>query len=319
MATNFTNPGATSVQPDPVLTNLVQDSSKQGDWFAPVGCPVKQVPKDYVCWAKINAQSLLSNLAETLRTPGARYNLVPAPIVEWVTSSVREDALRVEFTEEDIGNAMSPAEPYNAAAMKILNALQYATEARVATLFAAATRTTGASSAWAGAGGSIMSDIESAKLAVLKDSGLPANFILIDPAKAPGAFASTELKSLQIYQPNQLLSQGAFVPTLFGLRVFIPGARYDSAPTGTFTPAWAWAAGEAYVGYSPTLNGGNWSGDGQAFCHQFENQLNGSAFEIRRRLDADYEENLKHIVFGNVRRSLPEVMNTNVLFRITGI
>ena len=319
MATNLTNPGARSVQPDPILTNLVQDNSAQGDWFAPVGCPVKQVAKDYVRWAKINSQSLLGSLAKTLRAPGARYNLVPRPLVEWVTSSVLEDALRVEFTEEDINNAMSPDEPFNSAAMKILNGLQYATEARVATLYAAATKTAAASSAWAGAAGSIMSDIESAKLAILKNSGLPANFILIDPAKAPGAFASTELKNLQIYQTNQLLTQGAFTPTLFGLRVFIPGARTDSAPTGTFTPAWAWAAGEAYVGYSPTLDGGTWSGDGQAFCHQFENQLNGSAYEIRRRLDADYEENLTHIVFGNVRRSLPEVMNDSVVFRITGI
>jgi hypothetical protein len=319
MAATFINPDARAVQPDPILTNLVQDSSNQGDWFAPVGCSVKQSAKDYVRWAKRNSQSLLNNLAETLRAPGARYNLIPRPDISWVTSSVLEDALRVEFTEEDIANAMSPDEPFNGAAMKILNGLQFATELRVKTLFAAAAHTAGASSAWSGDAGSIMADVEKAKLAVLLNSGLPANGILIDPAKAPGAFASTELKSLQIYQPNQLLTQGAFTPTLFGLRVFIPGSRIDSAPTGTFTPAFVWDTAEAYVFYSPTLAGGAWSGDGQAFSVQFENQLNGAAYEIKRRLDADYEENLKHIVFGNVRRSLPELMNTDTLFRITGI
>jgi hypothetical protein len=116
------------------------------------------------------------------------------------------------------------------------------------------------------------------------------------------------------------LQAGGYPERLFGLRLFVPGARYDSAPTGTFTPAFVWDAyNEAFVGYSPTLDGGYWSGDGQAYSTQFENQLNGSAFEIRTRRDANFEENLTSIVYGNVRRSLPEAMNPNVLYRISGI
>lgn len=319
MATNFVDPAARTVLPDPVLTNLVQDNSNAGDWFAPVICSVKQVAKDYVRWGKQDSQSLLSNLYETLRAPGSRYNLIPRPIMEWVTSSILEDALRVEFTEEDINNAISPLEPRANASMKILNALQFATENRAATLLATATRTAAAGLAWSGAGGSIQADIEAAKLAVLKNSGMPANGIEIAPSKAPGMFASTEIKALQIYNPNDVLTQGGFVPTLFGLRVFIPGTRKDTAPTGAFTPAFVWDDATAYVFYSPTLDGGAWSGDGQAFSIQFENQLNGAAYEVRERLDADYEENLKHIVYGNVRRSLPEVFNNEVAFKITGI
>jgi hypothetical protein len=204
--------------------------------------------------------------------------------------------------------------------MKILNVLQFATEQRVQALYHAAGNTDSADSTWTGAAGSIQSDIEAAKLAVLKASGLPANFIVVAPSKVPGMLASTEIKNLSIFTHSDMLANGGYPPTVFGLKLFVPGARFDTVPTGTFTPAFVWDTdAEAYVGYSPTLSGGLWSGDGQAFATQFENSINGSAFEVRQRLDANYEENLTHIAYGNVRRSLPEVFNTNVLFRITSI
>jgi hypothetical protein len=320
MATALLNPNSLAVQPDPVLTNLMQDNSKQGGWIAPLFCPVKQVAKDYVRWGKQDSQSLLANLYATIRTQGARYNLIPRGTLTWMTSQVQEDAVRSEYQEEDIVNSISPLEPAMNAAMKILNVLQYATEARVQALAAAATFTDAADAAWSGAAGSVQSDIQSAKLAVLKNSGMAANFISIDPTKIPFALASTELKNLQIFTHSDLLTNGGYPAMLFGLRLFTPGARYDTTPTGTFTPAFAWQDGFAYVGYSPNLAlDAYWSGDGQSFATQFENQINGSAFECRTRLDPDYEENLTHIVYGNVRRSLPEVFNNNVLFRITGI
>lgn len=319
MASPLLNPDPRSIQPDPALSNLMQDNSAQGGWVAGVFAPVKQVAKDYIRWGKQDSQSLLSNFFETVRSPGARYNLIPQPLLTWVTSSIIEDAVRVEYTEEDVNNSISPLVPAMNAAKKILNVLQYATEARVATLAAAATRTAAAASAWSGAAGSIQADIEAAKLAVLKFSGMPANFISVDPTKIPGALASTELKNLQVFTHADMLTNGGMPATLFGLKLFTPGARVDTVPTGTFTPAFAWADGYAYVGYSPSLDGGYWSGDGQAFGLQFENQLNGTAYEARTRLDANYEENLIHIVYGNVRRSLPEVFNNDVLFKITGI
>lgn len=319
MSTPLLNPDVRTIQPDPILSNLMQDSSAQGGWVAGVFCSVKQVAKDYIRWGKQDNQSLLSNFFETVRSPGSRYNLIPQPLLTWVTSSIVEDAVRVEYTDEDVKNSISPLVPAMNAARKILNVLQYATEARVQALAAAATRTAAAGSAWTGVAGSIQADIGAAKLAVLKFSGMPANFISIDPTKIPAMLASTELKNLQVFTHADMLTNGGLPAQLFGLKVFAPGARVDTAPTGTFTPAFAWADGNSYVGYSPTLDGGYWSGDGQAFGTQFENQLNGTAYEARTRLDPDYEENLKHIVYGNVRRSLPEVFNNDVLFRITGI
>lgn len=320
MATNLLNPNATAVQPDPVLTNVMQDNSNNGGWVASLFAPVKQVGKDYVRWSKQDSQALLANLYKTVRTQGERYNVVPRGVLSWVTSQVSEDAVRAEYEDEDIANSMSPLEPAVNAAKKILNVLQYATESRVQALAAAATNTDAADAAWSGTAGTIQSDIELAKLAVLKNSGFPANFISVDPTKIGVALASTELKNLQVFTHADMLTSGGYPSTLFGLRLFTPGVRVDTVPTGTFTPSFVWADGFAYVGYSPNLAlSPSWSGDGQSFAIQFENQLNGSAYEARTRLDADYEENLKHIVFANVRRSLPELMNNNVLYRISGI
>lgn len=320
MAASLNNPGLRTVQPDPILTNLVQDNSAQGDWFAPVGCSVRQVAKDYVRWAKQDSQSLLANFFETLRTQGSRYNLVPRGVMTWATSQVQEDAVRAEYQEEDVTNSISPLEPAQNASMKILNLLQFATETRVQVLFHAATLTDAADAAWSGAAGTIQGDIGVAKTAMRKASGLTPNYIVIPPSKLEGVLASTEVKNLRVFTEPNLISSDGYVKTLFGLRLFSPGARVDTVPTGTFTPAFVWDTNlEAFVGYSPTLDGGYWSGDGQAFATQFENQLNGSAYEIRERLDPNYEENLTHIVYGNVRRSLPEEMNGNLVYRITGI
>lgn len=320
MAATLLNPDLRAVQPDPILTNVVQDNSANGDWFAPVICSVRQVAKDYIRWGKQDSQSLLSNFFETLRTPGSRYNLLPRPVLAWLTSVVQEDAVRVEYTEEDVRNSISPLEPAMNAAMKVLNVLQFATELRVQTLVHAAANTDGADSAWSGAAGSIQSDIGAAKTAVRVACGMPANGICISPSKIEGMLASTEIKNLRVFTDATLLQNSGFPPTLFGLRLFAPGARIDSVPTGTFTPVFVWDTNlEAYVFYSPTLDGGYWSGDGQAFGMQFENQINGSAYEVRARLDPNYEENLTHIVYGNVRRSAPEVFNASTIFRITSI
>jgi hypothetical protein len=206
------------------------------------------------------------------------------------------------------------------ASMKILNVLQFATEIRAQALMHAAANTDAADAAWSGAAGTIQGDIGVAKTAVKKACGFPANGIMIPPSKLEGMLASTEVKNLRVFTEGGLLEKSGFPLSIFGLKLFSPGSRIDTVPTGTFTPGFVWDTDlEAFVFYSPTLNGGYWSGTGQAFGTQFENQLNGSAFEIKQRLDADYEENLIHIAYGNVRRSAPEAFNPACGYRITGI
>ncbi len=324
-------PNQRALSPDPLLTNVMVDQSNNGGWKAPLLCPVKAVGKDYVRWGKRDAKTLLSNLMDTLRTPGARANLLTRPVTTWLTSIVSEDAVRVEYTEEDVANAVSSISPRLDSALKILNVLQYAQELRVAQLydpagFAAANKTA-AGGAWATTTSKSLSDIENAKAIVAERSGLEANYIRIPRKKIPGWLASDEIsKNVQgVYSElmRGVISGGGVPASILGLTIVVGTARQDTTPTGALTPGFVWDQGNlastAHVGYSPVLNGGSWSGDAPAFIGQFENQINGTAYAANEYLSPYFQEDGVHIVHGNVRRSLPEVFNAELCFAITSI
>lgn len=323
-------PAQRTVQPDPeLLPGLMQDNSKQGGWLAPLLCGIRPVSKDYVRWGKQDAQTLLSKLQDTLRAPGDRYNLIPRAIRTWVTSVVQEDAVRVEIPHEDVVNGLGLYDAYADGAMQILNVLQYAFELRVATLFdpgtfASANKTAVSGGTWAGASTAIEADIENAAVTVVERSGLEPNYIRIPRKKWGGIKASTEVTKLRAGGRDPIEYVNGVPTYLFGLRILF-GTGRNCAPTGTFTPAFLWdnttlaLNNTAHVGYSPFLNGGQWGAGMQTFLGCFENQLNGSAFEANVRDDPNFEENGTHIVYGNVRRSVPEVVNAEAVFAITGI
>lgn len=325
------------IQPDPILTNIMQDNSAQGGWLSPILCPVKAVPKDYVRYATQDAKTLLTNFAATLRAPGGRANLLPRPIKAWLTAAVTEDAVRVEYTQEDVENSMSPEEPAANAAMKILNALQYAIEVRTAALFhpdeshfVANVNKAAATGLWATTTARIMKDVTAASIKIVQNTGNQPNYIRIPMGKWAGILDSDEIKSNPSGFFNQWLTgalakPGMFPDTFMGLKLLLGAPRYDATMTGALSPAFVWDDGTydlddtVHVGYSPTLNGQAWSGEGNTFCAQFENQIDGSAFEARSYESPYFVEDHVTIVTGNVRRTDPAVFNQNSVFAITGI
>lgn len=325
------------IQPDPILTNIMQDNSAQGGWLSPILCPVKAVPKDYVRYATQDAKTLLTNFAATMRAPGGRANLLPRPIKAWLTAAVTEDAVRVEYTQEDVENSMSPEEPAANAAMKILNALQYAIEVRTATLFdpdganfTADVNKAACTGAWATTTARMMKDITHASIQILKNTGNQPNYIRIPAGKWAGILDSDEFKAnasgfFNSWLAGAISKPGMFPDTFMNLKLLIGAPRYDATLTGALSPAFVWDDSSinlndtVHVGYSPTLNGQAWSGEGNTFCAQFENQLDGSAFEARSYESPYFVEDHTTIVTGNVRRSDPAVFNVNSVFAITGI
>lgn len=319
-------PTARITQPDPVLSNVMQDNSRTGGWFSPILCSAKPIAKDYARWSTQDSKALLTNFMETLRAPGARANLIPQAIKSWATSVVSEDAVRSEYTAEDVANSVSPEVPRMNAAMKIQNVLMFALELRVATLYAPANvdadSKTAVSNVWSGSSSRIAYDVERAKEKVALGCGSEANYIRIPRGKWAGIIDSDEVKKNPSGFYNALL---AGIPQEFmGLKLLMAGPRYDSTFSGAFSPTWLWddttleLDDTIHVGFSPTIAGQSWSGEGNAYAGQFENQLNGVAFQAQEYPDPYGPETGKMIVFGNVRRSLPEVMNTKALFALTG-
>lgn len=326
-------PNSSILQPDPVLTNVTADSSKQGGWLAPILCAVKPVAKDYVRWKKITAKTLLSTFNSLLRTPGARANLVEQAAYTWATSVVSEDAVRIEYTEEDVQNSMNPMEPRVLAAKKIGNLLMYAQEALVAAKFNPAVIPAGqkdaCAAAWNGSSTKIREDVEEFKALFVKLTGIEPNYIRIPRGKLAGILGSDEIQK----NPSGLYSEmirtaeaNYGLPTRFmGLTCLIGSGRWDSAPTGAFTPAFVWDSttlglnDTVHIGYSPVLNGGTWDGEAPTYLGQFENQQLGTAFAVNEYMSPYFPEDGVHIVHGNVRRSAPEAINADLIVAITGI
>lgn len=325
-------PNQRQLAPDPLLTNVLTENANLGGWLARYLSAIKPVGKDYVRWGKKDTKNLLSNFRETLRAPGSRANLLPRTVIEWLTSIITEDAVRVEYTEEDVANAVASAGPKVDAARQIANVLMFGQELRVGALydpstFAAANKTA-ATGLWAGSTCKSVYDVEEAKAVVAERSGIECNFIRVPRKKVPGWIASDEIqKNVQGVFSEMMrgIMAGGLPSSFLGLKVLIGTVRNDTTATGALSPAFIWDSGTynlddtVHVGYSPTLAGGAWNGDDPAFVGQFENQIAGTAFAANEYLSPTYQEDGVHIVHGNVRRSAPEVFNPELVFALTGV
>lgn len=323
-------PNQRQLAPDPLLTNVLVENSNLGGWLARFLSAIKPVGKDYIRWGKKDAKNLLSNFRETLRAPGSRANLLPRTVIEWLTSIVTEDAVRVEYTEEDVANAVSSAQPKVDASRQIANVLMFGQELRVGALydpavFAAANKTA-ATGAWASTTCKSVYDVEAAKAVVAERSGVEPNFIRIPRKKIPGWIASDEIQK----NPQGVFSElmagimaGGLPQKFLGLNVLVGTVRNDTTATGALSPSFIWDQGNlattVHVGYSPVLAGQAWNGDDPAFVGQFENQIGGTAFAANEYLSPTFQEDGVHIVHGNVRRSAPEVFNPELVYAITQI
>jgi hypothetical protein len=323
-------PNQRQLNPDPVLTNVLVENAGLGGWLGSQLSAIKPVGRDFVRYGKKDTKTLLSNFRSTLRAPGSRANLLPRPVIEWLTSLVTEDAVRVEYTEEDVAEAVSSAQPRVDAARQIANILMFGQELAIAELFKpasfASANKTAATGAWASSTCKSVYDVEAAKAVIGERAGVEANYIRIPRKKIAAWVASDEIQK----NPQGVFSEmmagivrGGLPQTFLGLKVLVGTVRSDTTATGALSPSFIWdrdtLANTVHVGYSPTLNGGSWDGDAPAFVGQFENQMRGTAFAANEYLDPHFQENGVHIVHGNVRRSAPEVFNPELCFAITGV
>jgi len=315
-------PNLSELLPDPVLTNVATDTWKNGGWVADRLAPVKRVPKDKYRWATWDA-SVLDVTYEAVRSPGARANMVPRPAKTWSEGVIKESALRVEYSQEDIDNSISPDEPRVTGTQRIVNALQYLVEKAIHTKYLASGFAAGnkeaAAAHWHESTTYIQSDIEDAKMKFFKRTGIEANYLLMPRHIWPIFAASSEIKTLRVYTEPGLLAKGLPEGPIFGLQLIVPGARYDTLPTGTYTPAFVWTDNDVWIGYSPTLNGGTWDGVAPCAFGQFEATLLGeSPFAVREYQSPYFAEDKTYIITADFRRTA-ETINAEYAYAITAV
>jgi hypothetical protein len=294
--------------------------------------PVHPVLKDFFRYGKRDAQSLLGALIETTRTPGALPNKINLAITQWLTGLVHEQALRAELNQEDVDNNPSPEAPFMDAGVMITNGLRFGIEALCLALTnptdtanypltGAQIRQFPAAAPWKGAGTNIKAECGRVRALMTKNGGIPANCVEIAPEFWPEVWASDEVqKDIGAgYRQDILDMNGGIPPRFYGYKLFVPGARTDTVPTGTFTPAFVWSDAVARFFYSPSPNGEVWNGQDPTAFGQYENQKNGTAFEGRRKEDPMFDMNGLWHVWGNVRRSAPIAFNYDHAFLVTDI
>lgn len=165
----------------------------------------------------------------------ATYTAVQRMIKELVADEEYENADRAAI------------DPEQDAANLVVSKVKLNREIRVCSLIMTSgnygANTGGCTTYWNNTSGvKIESDIDTAKLAVLKGCGQEANTIVIPPHIAVVAKKDSTIRDLIKYTDPTLLVNGDLPPVLFGLKVVIPKILFDEADPGVSTASvdFAW-------------------------------------------------------------------------------
>jgi len=226
-------PSAKDLHVNQALTNFaIKYSAGPGfvaDDLFPI-VPVKKESDTYHIFTKDD----LDDTVETLRADGDTANEI-----EWSTStanySAEEHALRHLVTDRVQRNADAPIRPKMRATELIIHKVRMGIEKRVHDIVVDTVTINSAVPAvkWdAAANVVIETNIDAGKEAFLLQCGVEPNLIVIPPAVAKVAKRDSTIRDLIRYTQSDLLVNGDLPPTMFNLRVMIPGSIANTANAG---------------------------------------------------------------------------------------
>lgn len=228
-------PTVSNVHVDQPLTNLSIGYNPAG-FVAESVLPVMNVNFEsdkYYVWDR---QSAFQEY-EALRADGTE-----AKVVEFGLTAeaylAEEYALATKVTDREVDNADSVLRLRESKARRLQNLLLLQQEKRVAELLTTAGNYDGntdtPSVKWDASSGTIdiEGDLDDAKEAVRQVIGMEPTDIIIPPSIAKVVKKNSTVRELIKYTQNDLLVNGDLPPTLFNLRVHIPGAISTSSTEG---------------------------------------------------------------------------------------
>lgn len=242
----ISNPGAVHV--NAALSNFAL-GYKNGRMIADEISPALKVEKEsdkYYVWDRGN----IYRLPKTLRADGADSGEVEFALSN-TTYQCEEYALKSRTTERQRKNADSVLRLEQSKVRMVQELLMLDREQRVATLLttqgnwdsSVRTQLSGTDQ-WNNASfaGDIESDMDTGKEAVRSVIGLEPNHIIIPAAVAKVIKRDPTIRELIKYTQNNLLVNGDLPPTLFNMKVHIPGAinitSEEGAATTTTADVW---------------------------------------------------------------------------------
>ena len=245
--------GRRDVRPDPLLTAIAMEFGTGGGFANEQCVPRRGVANYEFKYAIWDIGKFTSDETETLRAPGAAANQDTDPSMTWVTGMCRANAKKTKLTDEDRATAPNPAALERAKVQRMVMSLRRMKEIRFRDLIqdTASIGNTVPSVKWdATSAVTIEKNIDAAKEAFLLQCGFEATHIVIPPAVAKVAKRDASIRDLIKYTQDNLLVNGDLPPTVFGLRVVIPGAVVNTgAPGATQALGRIWSADKVTLLY----------------------------------------------------------------------
>ncbi len=192
----------------------------------------------YYIWDKASAFRVQANGRMSLRADKSEAKEVDFNL-STATYTAEEYALKLLISEREKKNADSALRLRESKLRRLQDLLLLEQEIRVATLLTtsanwAASNTATPGVKWDAASNVVIEkNIDVAKEAVRTAIGVLPNTIVIPASVAVVAKRDPTLRELIKYTQNNLLVNGDLPPTLFGMRVVMPGATYTTSKEGT--------------------------------------------------------------------------------------
>lgn len=283
------------VAPDPILTGFAVEFGHGGGFIADDVAP--QVPVE----------------GPTFKVPTYKNNRVDDDVLAAVgpndsanevvrykptfsAATALRYALRTRITREvRLAPGVNPLANAQNATLDLTAKLRLGVEKRVKTLLDNATGTATPTTKWDAASGmTIEKDVDVRREAFAKASGYEATHIVIPPDVAKVMKRDSTIRDLQKYTNPDLLIGGDLPPTLWGLRVIIPGAFVNSANPGlSQNIARVWSTDNVYLVYvDPSFSG---TGLGMTALGQFRWMEWGTPFAAYTWPDPDKSVKADHV------------------------
>ena len=241
------------IRPDPILTAIAVEAGTGGGFAAEQLVPRRSVSNYEFKYAIWDLGKYTSDDTETLRAPGDSANTDTDPSLTWVTGMAKAHAKKKSITDEDRATSPNPAALERARVQRMVWTLRREKERRLYALVNDTTVVPHSTPAvkWdAAALVTIELNIDVAKEAFLLACGFEATHLLLPPAVAKVFARDTTIRGLRKFTDESLLINGELPPTVFGLRLVIPGAVANSSAPGVAAAlARIWALDNAVLLY----------------------------------------------------------------------
>lgn len=306
----------TDLSPDPIVTEWAVEAASGPGFVAPEIAPAVPVAKKDFKFATYGNDEL-NDETETLAKAGVRPNRVRQQPPSYTSKACLRYALD-DFLSDDI-LSLNPAMEQRRA-MKLGHKLALGAEKRVkALLDASGAAVTTPSVKWDATSGTIAieKNIDLARDAHVLTAKGEATHIVIPPDVARAMKRDSTIRDLRRYTEPGLLINGDLPPTLWGLKVVIPGAMHNNGnPKADFsqTVARIWSTDTVYLmTIDPNYDLDSFTAIGQAVFSEFDAQYAGyrwrdSHLSVRGLWLSAETYQTEFLVSGNAITRIPDVL-----------